>query len=87
MSQLEGYIKPGEENKICKLNKAIYGLKQAAITWNIKMGDSLKKLNFLQITIDPSLFKRPKEENILYIIVYVDNLLIAGKDRDINNVI
>lgn len=30
MKQLEEYAMPNEENKVCKLNKAIYGLKQAA---------------------------------------------------------
>ena len=37
-----GFIKPGDVNKVCKLNKAIYGLQQAAKEWNIKLGSHLK---------------------------------------------
>ena len=43
MTQPEEYIKPRDENKVCKLNKAIYGLKQAARVWHKKIGDSFKR--------------------------------------------
>jgi len=32
MEQLEGFITPGQESKVCLLKKAIYGLKQASHT-------------------------------------------------------
>ena len=33
--QPKGYVKSGEENKVCKLNKAIYSSKQVAKSWNL----------------------------------------------------
>lgn len=63
MSQPEEHIKPGEENKICRLEKAIYGSKEAARVWNIKIGYPLKC--FLQSTADPCHCKCLKEK-ILY---------------------
>lgn len=56
MSQQEGYVIPGQENKIYKLRKAIYGLKQAERAWNIRIGGSLNKLGFVQSTADSRLF-------------------------------
>lgn len=83
MSQPEGHIKPGNENKICKLN---YGLKQAVRAWNIKIGDSGKKLGFMQSIANQCLLKRQNANNTLYIAVYIDDLLIAGENKVINNV-
>ena len=55
IAQKAGYTKSGEENKICKLNKAIYGLKQATRAWNLKINKSLKEQGFEQITSPMSL--------------------------------
>lgn len=57
----------------CKLNKAIYSLKQAARAENIKIGKSLKRMNFVQSTDDPDQFVWSKGENMTNSIVFVDD--------------
>ncbi|GBO15518.1 hypothetical protein AVEN_189587-1 [Araneus ventricosus] len=87
MSQPEGYIEAGQEQKICKLNKAIYGLKQAARAWHLKIEESRMQYGFEQSKADPCLFKFANNGNSMYIIVYVGDLLIAGKEEDIRKII
>lgn len=36
MEQPEGFIKNGDEDKVCLLRKALYGLKQSPRQWNLK---------------------------------------------------
>lgn len=79
MKQPEGFIETNSENKVCKLNKSILDLKQAAIAWHTKIAESLKIMNFAQRTADTCLFTRKKKEYFTYIIVYIDDILIASK--------
>ncbi|KAA0041243.1 gag/pol protein [Cucumis melo var. makuwa] len=48
MSQPEGFITQGQEQKVCKLNRSIYGLKQASRSWNIRFDTAIKSYGFDQ---------------------------------------
>ena len=48
MEQPEGYVLPGQEKKVCKLNMSIYGLKQASRSWNKRFDEIIKTYGFLQ---------------------------------------
>ena len=68
MQQHEGYIKPGDEHKVSRLNKVIYKLKKGAKTWTVKIWETLKRLNFKRKTADPRLFRLKVRDAIVYII-------------------
>lgn len=65
--------------KVCKLKKALYGLKQAPKIWFDTLRTELKKLGFENINEDYSIFIQQRTGVIIG--VYVDDLLIIGKDR------
>ena len=80
MVQLEGFIEKGQEKKVCKLQKSIYGLKQASRSWNIKFDQSVKSFGFIQCTDEPCVYKRRSENVVVFIILYVDDILLIGND-------
>lgn len=79
------YIKKPEgfrcDEKVLKLQKSIYGLKQSSRLWNIKLKGVLLKFGLKQSQIDPCIFYYLKDTKKLYIAVYVDDLLIFSNDN------
>jgi transposase InsO family protein len=65
--------------KVCKLKRALYGLKQAPKIWYDTLCAELRKLGFENINEDYSIFVQ-KETGVI-IGIYVDDLLVIGKDR------
>ncbi|XP_023924662.1 uncharacterized mitochondrial protein AtMg00810-like [Quercus suber] len=67
-------------NVVCKLNKSLYGLKQASRQWNAKFCSVLKKLGFKQSKADCSLFSKKFNDSFIALVVYVDDILIASNN-------
>nr|KYP43110.1 Retrovirus-related Pol polyprotein from transposon TNT 1-94 [Cajanus cajan] len=83
----EVYMKPppglilSSPNKVCKLQKSLYGLKQVSRQWNIKLTETLKLFGFVQSKSDYSLFTKRTNIGFIAILVYVDDLIISGSDE------
>ena len=53
MVQPEGFVDPKNPNKVCKLKRSIYGLKQASKSWNIRFDEEIVKYDFIKNEDDP----------------------------------
>ena len=72
----------GQEHKVCKIVKSLYGLKQASWAWYEKLIEHLLKLNFKHFDLDDAnLFVKKVWKTVVYLVVYVDDLLMAGKNE------
>lgn len=54
VTQQEGFEVIRSESKVYKLNKALYGLRQAPRAWNHKLNSILKELQFVKCSKEPS---------------------------------
>lgn len=73
-----GFEVTGEEAKVYRLHKALYGLRQAPRAWYAKLDATLIKMGFEGSTSDPAVYKRNSEHSTLIVGVYVDDLVIIG---------
>ncbi|KXJ79603.1 hypothetical protein RP20_CCG000255 [Aedes albopictus] len=65
---------------VCKLQRSLYGLKQAPRCWNDKFNSTLLKLGFRRSNHDYCLYVSTTEGDEVYLVLYVDDLLIAGRN-------
>lgn len=68
----------GGPHLVCKLNKAIYGLKQASRAWFFTVHFVLIGRGFSQSKADASMFFRQRGHEVIYLLIYVDDMLITG---------
>ena len=76
MTQPPGF-EVGDKSLVCRLNKALYGLKQAPCAWFEKLQHILHSLGFKSAKSDSSLFIHITSSHILYVLVYMDDVIIT----------
>ncbi|GJT70419.1 retrotransposon protein, putative, ty1-copia subclass [Tanacetum coccineum] len=67
MVQPEGFVDPKHPNKVCKLQRSIYGLKQASRSWNKRFDVEIKKIGFTQNPDEPCVYLKASGSNVAFL--------------------
>ncbi|GKE55159.1 retrotransposon protein, putative, ty1-copia subclass, partial [Tanacetum coccineum] len=78
MVQPEGFVDPNQPRKVYKLQKSIYGLKQASRSWNKRLDEEIKRFGFAQNLDEPCVYQKASGSNVTFLILYVDDIIIMG---------
>ena len=78
VEQPAGFVIEGADNKVYKLKKALYCLKQAPRAWYSCIDSHLHKLGFKRSKSEFTLYVRKRLENVIIVSIYVDDILIIG---------
>ncbi|GKA66707.1 retrotransposon protein, putative, ty1-copia subclass [Tanacetum coccineum] len=65
MEQPEGFVNQKYPNRVCKLKRSIYGLKQASRQWNKHFNDEIKKFGFSQNADEPCVYLKASGSNVV----------------------
>jgi Reverse transcriptase (RNA-dependent DNA polymerase) len=80
MIQPMSFKDPNNASKVCKLKRSIYGLKQASRNWSKRFDKKIKEFSFIKCHKELCVYKRFSESNIIFLILYVDDILLIGND-------
>ncbi|KAJ9510201.1 hypothetical protein QJQ45_015674 [Haematococcus lacustris] len=81
VQQPEGF-EEGSPNTVCRLQKALYGLRQAPRAWHAKLKQELEGMGFCASESDPALFMLSRPAGTVYLLVYVDDCLLCTEKGD-----
>ena len=81
MRQPPGFSDPDRPDHLCRLSKAIYGLKQAPRAWHARLAMALRAHGFASSTADSSLFLLQRPEVTMYLLVYVDDIILVSSSQ------
>lgn len=76
----QGFAKEGDD-RVCRLRKSLYGLRQASRNWHHKFTRALLDIGFYQSRADHSLFILKKGTTYISALIYIDDVIITGNDE------
>ncbi|KAH9680636.1 Integrase catalytic domain-containing protein [Citrus sinensis] len=83
MTQPEEYEDPNKPRHVCLLKKSLYGLKQSPRQWYLRFDEFMVIHGFMRCNYDCCVYyKLLKDDLYIYLLLYVDNMLIACKIRE-----
>ena len=85
MVQPEGFVNPEDVGKVCKLQRSIYGLKQASRSWNLRFDEVIKEFEFVQNKEESCIYKKLSGSSVSFLVLYVDDILLVGNDKNLLN--
>ena len=83
MRQPPGYQDKQFPHHCCKLDKSLYGLKQAPRAWYSRLSNKLQSMGFIPSKANTSLFYFRTGQHTIFMLVYVDDIIVASSSNDI----
>jgi hypothetical protein len=77
-SQPMGFVDSTQPDRVYRLNKSLYGLKQSPRAWYSRFTTYLLTLRFVEAKYDTSLFIFRHSADTIYLLFYVDDIILTA---------
>jgi hypothetical protein len=82
-SQPTGFVNAANPDLVCRLNRSLYSLKQAPRAWYSRFTTYLTSIGFVEAKSDTSLFIYRRGEDLVYLLLYVDDIVLTASTIDL----
>ena len=86
IEQPQGFEINDQKTHVCRLKKALYGLKKACRGWYGRIDGFLMSLGFTKSKTYSNLYNKVEGDGIMILLLYVDDLFLIGEDNPSTNV-
>jgi hypothetical protein len=74
-----GYLKAGEEGKVLKLKRCLYGLKQVGFEWSEELASVFLEMGFTCLQIDQAVYYVHEVDRHMVMTMSVDDMAVTSK--------
>jgi hypothetical protein len=82
-SQPTRFVDPTQPDRVCRINKSLYGLKQVPHAWYGRFATYLLSLGFVEAKSDTSLFVFRRGADTVYLLLYVDDIVLTASSTSL----
>jgi len=82
MDQPIGFVLKGLKDKVCRLKRSIYSLKQSSRSWYLRFHEAITSFGLSMVSEDHCVYVKRSTEGIMFLILYGDDILLAGNNLE-----
>ena len=72
-----------QADKVCKLKRSIYILKQASRSWNFRFDEVIRGYGYIKNPKEPCVYKKISGSKVIFLILYVDDILLIRNEKPV----
>ncbi|GJW00827.1 retrotransposon protein, putative, ty1-copia subclass [Tanacetum coccineum] len=80
LAQPKGFENAKYPKRVCNLQTAIYGLKQASRSWNLCFHEKVTQFGFSRSEYESCIYVKVSGSVVVFLVLYVDDILLIGND-------
>ena len=81
MVQPPGFERSDQPDRVCKLKRSIYGLKQASRSWNLRFDEVIRDYGYVKNPEEPCVYKKVSGSSVVFLVLYVNDILLNGNNK------
>jgi len=82
MDQPIGFVSKGQEDKVCRLKRSIYGLKQSSRSWYLRFHEAITSFGLSMVSEDHCVYVKKSTRGVIFLTLYVDDILLVGNNLE-----
>ena len=83
MDQTIVFVSKGQEDKVCRLKRSIYGLKQSSRSWYLRFHKAITSFSLSMVLEDHCVYVKRSTGGIMFLTLYIDDILLARNNLEI----